>query len=244
MKVCLDLFCGLGGFSAAFADADDWHVVTVDIEARFDPDLQADVLDLRPADLLDALPVDEWDDMDTLVVLASPPCTQFSLAASRYERIVDGEPQTDDARDAVALAFHTMGLVRACSPDYWWIENPQGYLRQFLGTPDARVTFCQYGTGYMKPTDLWGSFPPSWHPRSCNYGDECHAYNTDQEHGGLGNCAVMDDDKNRTSFQQQTSGSKSEARALIPHDLSQSILDAVENPEAGTILSDEWGADA
>ena len=34
----LDLFCGLGGFSQAFEESDRWHVTTVDIEARFDPD--------------------------------------------------------------------------------------------------------------------------------------------------------------------------------------------------------------
>ena len=131
-KVCLDLFSGLGGFSAAFADAPDWEVVTVDIEERFDPDLQADVLALRPADLLEAIGCDR-DEIDVLVVLASPPCTQFSLAASRYERFVGGEPQTGDAREAVALVYHTIGLIKSLSPDYWVLENPQGYLRQVLG---------------------------------------------------------------------------------------------------------------
>jgi len=39
---CLDLFCGLGGFSQAFEAAADWTVTTVDIEARFDPDIEAE----------------------------------------------------------------------------------------------------------------------------------------------------------------------------------------------------------
>ena len=185
----LDLFCGLGGFSAAFEDSDRWSVTTVDIEERFDPDIQADVFDLRPSDF----------DTDFDVVLASPPCTQFSIAASSLERIVDGEPQTEAAADAVALAHHTVGLVSGLSPVYWYLENPQGYMRQFLGTPDARVTYCQYGEDYMKPTDLWGDHPSEWEPRTCTYGDDCHAYNTDQEHGGLGNCDVMD--KPHSSFQ-------------------------------------------
>lgn len=228
MKVCLDLFCGLGGFSAAFADAEDWHVVTVDIGEQFDPDVRADVLDLRPSDILDALPVEEWDDLESFVILASPPCTQFSLAANKHKRIVDGEPTTEKAREAVALAFHAMGLVRACSPDYWFMENPRGYLRQFIGTPAAKVTYCQYGADYMKPTDLWGEFPPSWNPRSCNIGDDCHAVESD-------------DGKSRTAFQQRTSGTDAESRALVPYELSQSILDAVENPTTGTVLH-EWGA--
>jgi hypothetical protein len=224
MKVCVDLFCGLGGFSAAFEDAKDWHVVTVDIESRFDPDVQADVLELRPADILDALPVAEWDDMDLFVVLASPPCTQFSLAASSLERIVDGEPQTPEAREAVALAHHTIGLIQGMAPDYWWVENPRGYLRQFLGDPQTTVTYCQYGMDYMKPTDLWGEFPKSWHPRSCNHGDECHAYNTDGDHGGKGNCEVIADG--------------AAERALVPYELSQSILDAVGAPDPQGTLAD------
>jgi site-specific DNA-cytosine methylase len=209
-NVCLDLFAGLGGFSAAFEDADEWEVVTVDVEERFEPDIQADVLNLRPGDLPDAD-----------VVLASPPCTQFSMAASRYERFVDGEPQTPDAREAVALVYHTIGLIKSLSPDYWYLENPQGYLRQVLGRPTGRVTYCQYGTEYMKPTDLWGDHPPMRY-KACSYGDDCHNNNTDQEHGGQGNCrdAWKDDmgDKVRDPAK----------RAKVPYELSESILRAVE----------------
>jgi len=211
----LDLFCGLGGFSAAFADSDDWDVTTVDIEGRFDPDIQADVFDLRPSDF----------EQDFDVVLASPPCTQFSIAASSLERIVNGEPQTDDAADAVALAHHTIGLIEGLNPVYWVLENPRGYLRQFLGDPQATVTYCQYGMAYMKPTDLWGDHPPMSY-RRCTTGSTCHAYNTDGDHGGKGNCEVMD--KSRTAFQQSTSGSNAAARAKVPYDLSDAIREACE----------------
>ena len=201
----LDLFAGLGGFSQAFVESERWNVTTVEIEERFDPDIVADVFELRPSDF----------DTEFDVVLASPPCTQFSFAASSLERFVDGEPQTDDARDAVALVYHTLGLIRGLSPDYWFLENPQGWLRQVIGDPDARVTFCQYGADWMKPTDLWGDHPDAWMPRSCSYGDDCHAYNTDQEHGGLGDCAA--------------SGTRdSSERAKIPHALSESILSSIE----------------
>ena len=61
----LDLFCGLGGFSAAFKDSDRWEVTTVDLNAEFDPDIVVDVFDLRPSDF-----VSDFD-----VVLASPQFT-------------------------------------------------------------------------------------------------------------------------------------------------------------------------
>jgi hypothetical protein len=214
----LDLFCGLGGFSAAFADSDRWTVTTVDIEPEFDPDITADVFDLRPSDFNES-----YD-----VVLASPPCTQFSLAASSLERFVDGEPQTGDAQDAVALVYHTLGIIRGLSPEYWVLENPQGWLRHIIGDPTARVTYCQYGTEYMKPTDLWGTHPAGWHPRSCAYGDDCHAYNTDQEHGGAGN--MIDAWGGGVS-----DGIRDPAeRAKVPYELSDSIRDACTAALDGT----------
>lgn len=203
----LDLFSGLGGFSAAFENSDRWAVTTVEIDGeQFDPDIVADMFELRPSDF----------DTDFDVVLASPPCTQFSFAASSLERFVDGEPKTPAARDAVALVYHTLGLVRGLAPEYWFVENPQGWLRQVIGRPDARVTFCQYGTAYMKPTDLWGDHPDAWMPQSCSYGDGCHAYNTDREHGGQGNP--------RDAWGERDSSE----RAKVPSDLSESIRDACE----------------
>jgi len=75
--VCLDLFSGLGGFSAAFRDSGRWDVTTVEIEEKFDPDVVADVMDLRPSDLLGIL-----GEYDYLVIVASPPCTVFSPAGN------------------------------------------------------------------------------------------------------------------------------------------------------------------
>jgi hypothetical protein len=202
-RKCLDLFAGPGGFSAAFADSSDWEVVTVEIEERFDPDIQADVMDLRPSDLPDAD-----------VVLASPPCTDFTMAASRYEKVVDGEPKTPSARESVALVYHTIGLIRAIVPEYWFMENPRGYLRQIIGRPTGTVTYCQYGMDYMKPTDLWGDHPGGFEYRSCKTGQGCHETNRDGAHGGLGNVDVL--------------GDTPAERAKVPYELSAAILKAVE----------------
>lgn len=87
-NVCLDLFSGKGGFSQAFEESEEWEVVTVDVEAEFDPDLCADVLELRPADLLEAIGLDR-DEIDVLVVLASPPCTDFTLACMNKKWDID-----------------------------------------------------------------------------------------------------------------------------------------------------------
>lgn len=208
MKVCLDLFSGLGGFSAAFRESDDWEVIEVDIDGSYDPDIQADIMDLTHHDLPEAD-----------LILASPPCTAFSIAASRYEKIVDGQPQTDEAKEAVLLVYHTLGLIRAIAPKFWFLENPRGYLREFLGEPTGWVTYCQYGREYQKPTDLWGVHPQSMNYRQCGPKEGCHVYNTDWAHGGDGNMST------NPAFPDTP-----EERAKVPYELSKAILEAVENP--------------
>jgi len=198
----LDLFAGLGGFSQAFVDSDRWAVTTVDVEERFEPDRVVDVFELRPSDF----------DREFDVVLASPPCTQFSTAGNHDAwNFETREPVTDAARDAVALAFHTVGLIRALGPAYWFLENPQGRLRWFLGRPTGEVTYCQYGRPYMKRTDLWGDHPPMTY-HSCQRGRPCHEANV--EYDGTSATRLL--------------GETPAERAKVPAELSAAIRDACE----------------
>lgn len=209
-RVCLDLFSGLGGFSSAFVDASEWEVVTVDINDEFDPDVCADVLDLRPDDLPQAD-----------VVLSSPPCKTFSFAASDRGHFRMGgtraTPRTDAARESVALVYHTLGVIHGLDPDHWFLENPRGWLRHVIGDPTTTVTYCQYGTTYQKPTDLWGDHPPMRY-RRCQQGGSCHEYNGTGD--GFPDTSPMPSDPAE--------------RAKVPYDLSESIREAVdaafENP--------------
>ena len=202
-RICLDLFAGLGGFSQAFEDADGWEVVTVELNERFDPDIQADVLDLRPYDLPDAD-----------VILAGPPCTTLSVAGNQTDHYVDGKPNSRLARQHVTLAYHTVGLIEALSPQWWFLENPRGRMRRYLGEPTGTVTLCQYGYDWQKPTDLWGEHPPSFEYRTCSPGSDCHAA------GPSG----FDSDGDVTHERDPAK------RAKLPRELSESILEAVENP--------------
>lgn len=203
-RTCLDLFAGLGGFSAAFEDGDGWEVVTVDLEERFDSDIQADVFELEPADLPDAD-----------VILAGHPCNVFSKAAAWNDHWdEDGNPQTEKARKHVAMLFHTVGLIRAKAPTYWFLENPEGHMRRFLGQPTGSVTYCQYGSDYRKPTDLWGDHPPMTY-RRCSNGDPCHLARKRREKAGDEHPAdTLPDDPAE--------------RSMVPYELSEAILDAVE----------------
>lgn len=227
--VCLDLFAGLGGATQAFEESGRWELVTVDLEGRFDPDLQADVLDLDPADLLAAIGRDR-EAIDVLVIFAGHPCTVFSKVAAWQDHWdEDGNPQTEKARRHVAMLFHTVGLIRALAPRYWFLENPEGHMRRFLGEPVGSVTYCQYGADYRKPTDLWGEHPPMTY-RRCSNGDACHQNTTHREKAGDQHVAdALPNDPAE--------------RAKVPHELSVAIRDAVEDaiatppPEQQTLLA-------
>lgn len=213
-KTCLDLFAGLGGFSSAFEDHPEWEVITVEIDPDLDADVVADVGELTPSD--PRLP----DDVD--VILASPPCTQFSKAGNHDQWDFDNRvPTGDDARDAVALVYHTIGLIKGLTPNYWLLENPRGRLRWVLGDPVATVTYCQYGKGYQKPTDLWGRHPPGIDYRSCPRGGDCHASNSKDD--GTEAVASMPSDRG--------------VRSLVPSELSEEILTAVEGRSRQTTLT-------
>lgn len=203
-RTCVDLCAGRGGLSRAFREADGWEVTTVDINAEFDPDIQADVLDLRPADLPTAD-----------VYLAGPPCTTLSFAGNQTDHYVDGEPHSQLAQDHVLLAFHVVGLIRAKAPEWWFVENPRGRMRRYLGQPTGTVTLCQYGYDWQKPTDLWGRHPPSFRYRRCSPGDDCHVTARSGFDSGDGVSHIRD----------------SAERAEMPRALSQAILDAVESPQ-------------
>lgn len=206
MKLCLDLFAGLGGFSAAFEDSSGWEVVTVEIEGEFNPDIQADILELTHNDL-----------PDPDVVVCSIPCDTFSNSGSNRKDVDgNGRPLTDEGRDGLLLAHHSVGLVQALDPEWYFIENPMAGMRNVLGLPDAHVWWCQYGHECAKPTDLWGRIPPSFDARACHNGNEkCH-----HEKASRG-----------SNSGTQASGKSSNERAELPYGLSEEVLRSVEYPE-------------
>ena len=210
-QVVLDLFAGVGGFSAAFAESPDWDVVTVELNKDLPANIHADVMDLRPADLPNAD-----------VVLASPPCTMFSTAGNhdKWDH-AEKQPIAPESREHVALVHHTIGLIHALTPDYWFVENPTGRMRWVLGQPTATVTYCQYGRDNQKPTDLWGSHPPMSY-RRCRAGEACHVANGADD--GTSAIASMPEDYGE--------------RAKVPFELSESILRAVEGRSEQSTLTE------
>jgi hypothetical protein len=112
------------------------------------------------------------------VILASPPCTAFSVMRIGRNWNHDHTPKNDTARLGLRLLEATLAIIREADPAYFVIENPMGKMRrmpQLAGLDHRHVTYCQYGETRMKPTDLWGGFPPSLVlAPPCKQGATCH----------------------------------------------------------------------
>lgn len=213
-NLCIDLFSGTNSFSAAFEKSREWDVVTVDLNPddldEIQPDIQADVRDLSADDF-------DIDGYENVVVLASPPCKAFSLAAAHHHMDENVEPKTDFGEMSIDLVEKTIDLCKSLSPDFWFLENPMGGMRRVmrqkdfgLGEPTGTITWCQYGANRMKKTDLWGDHPESLVYRCCSNGEDCHA---SAPRGS------------KTGTQGIDSSVK---RAAIPFGVSLAILEAVE----------------
>jgi len=140
MKIILDLCGGSGAWSRPYKEAGyDVRLIT-----------------LPSYNVLDYLPP-----RGVYGILAAPPCTMFSVArtTARKER---------DFREGMEVVSACMRIIWECrySPLYkkdgalkfWALENPKGFLRQFLGIPPFNFDPCDFGDNYTKSTDLWGVF--------------------------------------------------------------------------------------
>lgn len=166
----LDLYAGLGGFSQAFVDRGH-HIVTVDMDPRFNPTIVGNIRHMTTYDI----PQQPFD-----VVLASPPCTCFTVMQIGRNWNKDHTPKTQAAADAWQLVQHTVELIGWLNPTWWVMENPRGKLRRlmerrYLNIERRTTTYCGYGEKRMKATDLWSDrWPDITLKPVCHNGDPCH----------------------------------------------------------------------
>jgi len=133
----LELFCGLGGWSKGFHDIfPDAEFYGIDIKDYGYPYnfIKADLNDWEP---------DQYYD----VVLASPPCTEFSIA----KKWAWG---TQDERIGLDLIWRAFYLIEKIKPKFWIIENVKG-LADFLPEPDEIVSYNRHKNG--KAAYLWSN---------------------------------------------------------------------------------------
>lgn len=162
----LDLFSGLEGWSSPWRERGH-EIYRVELNPLF-PAEHRNVMDFAP----ESLP---WKPD---VILASPPCTAFTVMQIGRNWTHDHKPKNDKARAGLALLDRTLWIIEKIKPTFFVIENPVGKMRrmpQMLQFERRTVTYCQYGERRMKPTDLWGGFPKGLylHP-PCKNGSPCH----------------------------------------------------------------------
>jgi len=141
----LDLCCGMGTWSIGFHRA-GFECTGIDV---FD---MAYPYDLILADIRVWHPAKHYD-----VIVASPPCTEFStllrLAVAR------GQRGPADIQKGIELVEACKRVVDEVNPAFWILENVKGseeHISKLLGPPKLK----------RGPWYLWGKFPPFLLPES------------------------------------------------------------------------------
>jgi hypothetical protein len=131
-RIILDLCGGTGAWSSPYKDA-GYDVILITLP-------EYDVLNYAPPG-------------NVYGILAAPPCTEFSLAKNALPR---------NFTDALKTVNACLQIIQRCRLQnnlrFWALENPVGYLRQFLGRPHYTFEQWQFGEQKVKRTDIWGYF--------------------------------------------------------------------------------------
>ena len=130
-KIILDLCGGTGSWSRSYKEAGyDVRLITL-------PDY--DVLTYEPP-------------KNVYGILAAPPCTEFSVLNCK------AEARARKPEEGLKIIMACIRIIQQCKPKWWALENPVGYLREYLGKPEMTFQPWEYGDPWTKRTDIWGEF--------------------------------------------------------------------------------------
>lgn len=185
---------------------------TFDIDPQFESDVTGDIRgikDLGRGNRADIL----W---------ASPPCTAFSVASigTHWTGGVRAYvPKSSQAKLGIELVKHTFKLIEDTRPTWWFIENPQGVLKNLPFMQNLRmhvIWYCHYGDTRAKPTTIWTN-AYWWRPQGV-----CH----NQRKAHPRNCCCMDHEAAPRGAKTGTQGLLgAKNRSRIPPALFEEILD-------------------
>ena len=152
-KIILDLCGGTGSWTKYYPKKDyDVRVITL-------PD--NDVRTYKPP-------------KNVYGILAAPPCTMFSFA-----RMSAKKPR--DLTEGMEIVIACLNIIWECQYKiksstqksaplkFWCLENPNGFLKYFLGNPVYEFNPYDFGDNWKKRTQLWGYFNfPKKKPIKCD----------------------------------------------------------------------------
>lgn len=132
-KIILDLCGGTGSWSNPYKEAGyDVRLITL-------PD--NDIRLFTPPD-------------NVYGILAAPPCTEFSKAKHFHGK----GKYTHDFLKGLETVSACMRIILTAKPKFWALENPLGYLVDYLKKPVMTFDAWEFGHNYQKRTALWGDF--------------------------------------------------------------------------------------
>jgi len=134
-KIILDLCGGTGSWSRPYRDA-GYDVRLYDVNNGHDVRLI------------------KKSDEPIYGILASPPCTVFAGSGAKWKAL----RPVSEVLEGLSVIDACLRIIYACKPDFWAIENPVGWLKDYIGEPVMYFNPCDYGDPYTKKTCLWGEF--------------------------------------------------------------------------------------
>jgi hypothetical protein len=143
--LCIDLFCGYGGWARGFLDA-GYRVIGFDIEPRCAKRYPGEFV------LADVRTLDGRRFRGARVIVASPPCQKFSTVNAKYR----------DSEQGMVLVREAIRVIREAESVQWCIENVRGAFSSIskeLGPPMNR------GAMSNASIYLWGKVAPTIYPR-------------------------------------------------------------------------------
>lgn len=87
-------------------------------------------------------------------ILASPPCTVFAGSGAKWRAL----RPISEVLEGLSIVDACLRFIWASQPVFWALENPVGWLIDYLGSPRLYFDPCDYGDPYTKKTCLWGKF--------------------------------------------------------------------------------------
>ncbi|KKN43736.1 hypothetical protein LCGC14_0700180 [marine sediment metagenome] len=142
-KIILDLCGGTGAWSKPWKDAGyDVRVITLP---------KQDIRFYSPPE------------KNVYGILAAPPCTMFSFARTNAKTPRDLEEGMDLVTQCLRIIWDYQYKIESDyqkkpTLKFWALENPNGFLKYFLGKPAFEFNPYDFGDNYKKKTHLWGWF--------------------------------------------------------------------------------------